>query len=331
MHSTTPLPASEPNKLPGGASSDCLLQRLDEILNHRPTPPELLRAPLAIPPNVFPAFAVPAKRIQREDRPVVDQLRRPVRQAFQPDLVPPRSSQQLEMRRRVDQLNAPQSPTVPPPKDAQLENEGMVDQLVSHAGRMASPHQPAPKLDIKKPVDQRVRPASHGVPTHQSGPELDIKKPVDQQLRLGDASQQCHKAVALIESRPDLFARQGSVSATWRHRNGKTFGPYYRLSYRDDGRQRAIYLGREGSLVESVRQMLHKLQEPWRLKRVFDCLEHKARAELRANNAHLAALLRPYGLRLKGYEVRGWRTSTLHQGLSPGAVGQPLGTSRGGG
>ena len=106
------------------------------------------------------------------------------------------------------------------------------------------------------------------------------------------------------------------MSSTWRHRNGVTFGPYYRLTYRDDGRQCAIYLGREGPLVDRVRHLLQTNQNPLRQKRIFDRIEREARSALRANNARLAMLLRPLGLRLKGFEVRGWRISPLRPWLS---------------
>ena len=120
-----------------------------------------------------------------------------------------------------------------------------------------------------------------------------------------------HAAIRLISARPDLFARQGSVAATWRRRDGKRFGPYYRLAYREDGRQCSVYLGRAGAVVERVRQMLHDLQQPLRQWRMFRRIDRQARAALRASNARVTALLRPLGLRLRGFEVRGWRRSPL--------------------
>ncbi len=120
-----------------------------------------------------------------------------------------------------------------------------------------------------------------------------------------------HVAIRLISARPDLFGRQGSVVPTWRCRNGKRFGPYYRLAYGEDGRQRSVYLGRAGAVVERVRQMLHSLQKPLRQWRMFRRIDRQARAALRANSARVTALLRPLGLRLRGFEVRGWRRSPL--------------------
>ena len=68
------------------------------------------------------------------------------------------------------------------------------------------------------------------------------------------ADQLSHPALALIAARPDLFSRQGYLTATFRRRQGKTFGPYYLLNYRENGRLQSIYLGRPGELVEQVRQ-----------------------------------------------------------------------------
>ncbi len=40
-----------------------------------------------------------------------------------------------------------------------------------------------------------------------------------------------------------LFSRQGTVIATWRDYHGRKLGPYYRLAWRDSGRQCSLYLG----------------------------------------------------------------------------------------
>ena len=44
-----------------------------------------------------------------------------------------------------------------------------------------------------------------------------------------------NSSIALSASRPDLFARQGAVVAAWRRREGRRFGPYYHLKFREDG------------------------------------------------------------------------------------------------
>jgi len=125
------------------------------------------------------------------------------------------------------------------------------------------------------------------------------------------ADQLTHVALKLIAARPDLFCRQGYVAATYRRRNGKTFGPYYLLSYREDGRVRSIYLGRAGKLVSRVRQALGAAQRPVTQYRLFDRLVRQIRASLRIERIRLRSLLYPFGLRLKGAEVRGWRFSPL--------------------
>ena len=134
--------------------------------------------------------------------------------------------------------------------------------------------------------------------------------------------QQTHASIRLIAARRDLFARQGTVVATWRQRPRadplptSKCGPYYRLAYREDGRQRSIYLGREGPLVDKVRQMLADLQRPLRQQRAINRVRRQVCAALTAQKRRVDAQLRPLGLRLKGFEVRGWRTSLL-RGLWP--------------
>jgi hypothetical protein len=125
-----------------------------------------------------------------------------------------------------------------------------------------------------------------------------------------------HLALLLLAARPDIFARQGSVVPTWRRRGTRTYGPYYRLSYRDAGRQQSLYLGRAGELVQQVRRKLDALQNPLRQRRALDRLRRHVSASLQVQKTRLDARLRPFGLRLQGFEVRGWRTSPLRRLLS---------------
>ncbi|MBN1395018.1 MAG: hypothetical protein JW959_08340 [Pirellulales bacterium] len=120
-----------------------------------------------------------------------------------------------------------------------------------------------------------------------------------------------HPALRLLRARPELFAVQGYIAASWRRRGGKKFGPYYRLCYREGGRQHSIYLGRDGALVERVRRELSAAQMPLIQRRVFHALQRQVRASLRVHKRRVSDLLRPYGLWLKGCEVRGWRFSPL--------------------
>ena len=127
--------------------------------------------------------------------------------------------------------------------------------------------------------------------------------------------QQTHPALALIARRAELFARQGSIAAAWRRRGSRTYGPYYRLCYREDGRQRSVYLGREGTLVAQVRQTLADLQRPLRQRRAVARLQRQVKTSLRAEKGRLNRHLCRLGLRLQGFEVRGWRTSPTRRWL----------------
>jgi len=127
--------------------------------------------------------------------------------------------------------------------------------------------------------------------------------------------QQTHPALALIARRAEVFARQGSIVAAWRRRGTRTYGPYYRLSYRENGRQRSVYLGHEGTLVALVRQTLADLQRPLRQHRAVVRLERQVKTALRADKGRLNRHLRLLGLRLQGFEVRGRRTSPTRRWL----------------
>jgi hypothetical protein len=150
-----------------------------------------------------------------------------------------------------------------------------------------------------------------------------------------------HAAIRLLTVRPELFARQGAVVATWGRRrpqgdspifaDTKTgtvsqgrcvsrslrYGPYYCLSYRDGGRQRSVYLGREGELVETVRWRLAGLQGPRRQRQTLERFRRQTITAMRAEKRRLDVQLRGFGLRLKGFEVRGWRASPLRMPARP--------------
>ncbi len=118
-----------------------------------------------------------------------------------------------------------------------------------------------------------------------------------------------HPALALIRANPAMFSRQGTVVPGWRRRGHLRMGPYYRLCYRDGRRVRSIYLGRDGPLLEQVRQALAAVQGPWQHRRDYQRQRREIVASLRAHKSLLDRRLRLLGLHLQGYEVRGWRTS----------------------
>jgi hypothetical protein len=117
-----------------------------------------------------------------------------------------------------------------------------------------------------------------------------------------------HRALALLAAQPQLFFRQGSVVGSYRSDGmGGRWGPYYRLTYRVDGRQTSIYLGREGPLVAAVRERLAFYQGPRRQETWHRRVEKATRVSLRQCKQELRLHLSLRGLTLKGFEVRGWR------------------------
>ena len=81
----------------------------------------------------------------------------------------------------------------------------------------------------------RTRCTSPVARTCPSAPKLENPKTADQlahpAARRWDGSctaiPETHPALQLIAARPDIFCRQGYIAATYRRRNGRTFGPYH--------------------------------------------------------------------------------------------------------
>ena len=116
-----------------------------------------------------------------------------------------------------------------------------------------------------------------------------------------------HPALAIILAHPDLFSRQGVVEMKYHGPPARRRGPYFSLRFRESGRHRSIYLGREGPLIQQVRALLAQLQDPIRRTRASRQARRQLMSILRGYNANLAARLGAIGLRMKGFEVRGWR------------------------
>lgn len=110
-----------------------------------------------------------------------------------------------------------------------------------------------------------------------------------------------------LSEHAELLARQGAVTAAWRRRGDRQAGPYYSLVCRDaDGRQRSVYLGRAGALVDAVRRAVAELQAPLRERRRLAQICRTLRREAAAARRQLDEELRPLGLRRQGHEIRGW-------------------------
>jgi hypothetical protein len=121
------------------------------------------------------------------------------------------------------------------------------------------------------------------------------------------------EVLGLLAARAPLLARQGSVQGSWRFYHGRRRGPYFRLVWREGGRQESLYLGADRALAEEVRRALAELQAPLREQRALDRLRTLARAALKRHKRDLDRELRRRGAYLKGYEIRGRR-----RGAGPG-------------
>jgi hypothetical protein len=112
------------------------------------------------------------------------------------------------------------------------------------------------------------------------------------------------EAVRALQS---VFSRQGTIVASWQTYRGRKLGPYYRLAYRADGRQRSIYLGKSKNLLRQVRRLLDKLQKPSKTSRILRHAQKTAQADLKTHMAQFRIELLKVGLQLRGYAARGWR------------------------
>ena len=166
---------------------------------------------------------------------------------------------------------------------------------------------PTPPTANPKPTAADGKPPTPGStpPNPSSGPP---------NPETGDSVSQNKKDAArfarvqqFIQANLEIFARQGSVAATWRTYNGKRLGPYYQLAYRDRGRQHWLYLGRSEQLARQVRELLDNLHRPRREHRLYSRLQAQVRSSLRQATAHLKEVCAKWGITLKGYEFRGAR------------------------
>jgi hypothetical protein len=108
-----------------------------------------------------------------------------------------------------------------------------------------------------------------------------------------------------------LLAKQGRVVEAWRTYHGRRLGPYFRVAYREHGRQRSIYLGKSADLADRVCALLQNCQAHVHQKRAWQQLREQVQSELVSNKATWRDELTKVGLTLKGSEVRGWRALTF--------------------
>jgi hypothetical protein len=122
----------------------------------------------------------------------------------------------------------------------------------------------------------------------------------------------------ILDTHPSIFKTQGAIVSGWRYRDGKTFGPYYRLVWREDGQQKSFHLGGEGDLVEFARQYLRVLRAPRRREQAIERTMCRLRAARREALGRVDKELSMIGLRRKGSEIRRLHPASKLATRSPG-------------
>ena len=111
---------------------------------------------------------------------------------------------------------------------------------------------------------------------------------------------------AFVALHHDDLVRQGAVISTWRRRGSRKLGPYYLLVCRDrQGRQRSVYLGPAGTLVDEIRTMLSSLQQPSVQSRVLRKARRQIRSALSKSWQELSVQLASVGLKRRGTHISG--------------------------
>ena len=114
-----------------------------------------------------------------------------------------------------------------------------------------------------------------------------------------------------IRSHADTFARCGSVVASYRTKNGRRCGPYYRLAYRSGGRQRSLYLGASEELVAQVRSLLTELQARRDYYRMVAQSERRRRENLLRIKRQWQQAALAHGLYASFFQGRVYLTSQI--------------------
>jgi hypothetical protein len=110
-----------------------------------------------------------------------------------------------------------------------------------------------------------------------------------------------------LRDHADALSQQGSVQRSWRYYQGRRLGPFYRLAYREGGRQCSLYLGSDPTLAEEVLGVLEQMQAPRRHLLETERQLQKIKAQLKSHKRALDGELEQRGLHRKGNEIRGWR------------------------
>lgn len=113
--------------------------------------------------------------------------------------------------------------------------------------------------------------------------------------------------LARLRISPDDYqalAQQGFVSAEYRERDGRRYGPYFKLRWRLHGLQKVRYLGRDADKAARVSAVVANLQRSVQLAREASRALAEVRQRMRKMRDSLEPHLAEHGLRFHGYVAR---------------------------
>lgn len=112
------------------------------------------------------------------------------------------------------------------------------------------------------------------------------------------------ESLGLEEEAMEALQHQGFVAEEFRDRAGRRWGPYYKLRWRQDGRQRVRYLGNDTRRVHEIRVALQHWQQVTRLTREVEELFRQSRKALKSLKDALSPQVSAAGKRWHGYQTR---------------------------
>jgi hypothetical protein len=125
---------------------------------------------------------------------------------------------------------------------------------------------------------------------------------------MDSVDQKRREVFAFLAAHGVLLAAQGSVQESYRLYKGRKLGPFFRLSFREAGQQRSLYIGRDQALAAEIKAQMQKLRAPRAHARQLERCLADCRGSLKVAKLEFRRRLEAEGLRLQGNEIRGWRT-----------------------
>jgi hypothetical protein len=110
--------------------------------------------------------------------------------------------------------------------------------------------------------------------------------------------------LGLSHAEVDCLQHQGFVAVEYRDYRGARLGPYFKLRWRRDGKQRVTYLARDAEKAETVSIALAQLQKKKVLERQLARMFLEARRSLRKAKQEMAAAMASRGKYYHGYSSR---------------------------